>query len=86
MPDTCSSTNGNCSSQSYATLGQYNGKLPVVTNVQYHFLPGEHQVPANMVLTNLQNFSIIGDVGNSSSPAVLVGCDHPYVQHQIMLA
>ena len=77
LPD--SSTNGNCSSQSCATLSQYNGKLPDVTNVEYHFLPGEHQVPANMVLTNLQNFSIIGDVSNSISPAVLVGCDHSYV-------
>ena len=77
IPD--SSTNGNCSSKSCATLSQYNGKLPDVTNVEYHFLPGEHQVPANMVLTNLQNFSITGDVSEPSSPAVLVGCDHSYV-------
>ena len=65
------------------TLGQYllinNGTLPQVTNVEYHFLPGEHQVPANMVLTNLSNFSIIGDISEPSSPAVLVGCDHFYV-------
>ena len=79
------SVNVSCSSQpchSYA-LDQYlllnNGTLPQVTNVEYHFLPGEHQVPANMVLTNLSNFSIIGDVSNSSSPAVLVGCDNFYV-------
>ena len=65
------------------TLGQYllinNGSLPQVTNVAYHFLPGKHEVPANMVLTNLTNFSIIGDVSESSSPAVLVGCDQLYV-------
>ena len=82
IPD--SSTNGNCSSQSCATLSQYNGKLPDVTNVEYHFLPGEHQVPANMVLTNLQNFSITGDVSEPSSPAVLVGCDHSYVLKIVM--
>ena len=65
------------------TLGQYllinNGSLPQVTNVAYYFLSGKHEVPANMVLTNLTNFSIIGDVSESSSPAVLVGCDHLYV-------
>ena len=64
-------------------LGQYllinNGTLPKVTNVDYHFLPGKHMVPANMVLTHLSNFSIIGDGSNSSSPAVLIGCDHWYV-------
>ena len=65
------------------TLGQYllinNGSLPQVTNVAYYFLSGKHEVPDNMVLTNLTNFSIIGDVSESSSPAVLVGCDHLYV-------
>ena len=79
------SDNSVCSSQPYHshTLGQYllinNGTLPQVTNVEYHFLPGEHQVPANMALTNLSNFSITGDVSEPSSPAVLVGCDNIYV-------
>lgn len=61
IPD--NSTNAtNCVSYSCATLSQYllDNTLPVVSNVQYYFLPGEHQVPANMVLQNLQNFSIIG--------------------------
>ena len=79
------SVNVSCSSQPCHshTLGQYllinNGILPQVTNVEYHFFPGEHQVPANMVLTNLCNFSIIGDISEPSSPAVLVGCDDWYV-------
>ena len=76
------STNVNCPSQPCATLSQYlldNGTLPVVSNVGYHFLPGEHHVPANMILQNLYNFSIIGTVNNSSSPVVLVGCSQSYV-------
>ena len=68
------STNASCPSQPCATLSQYyNGTLPVVSNVEYHFLPGEHHVPANMTLQDLHNFSIIGIVYNKTSPAVLVG-------------
>ena len=81
LPD--NSTNAvSCPSQPCATLSQYlldNGTLPVVSNVEYHFLPGEHHVPANMILQNLNNFSIIGVISNSSSPVVLVGCSQPYV-------
>ena len=77
LPDN-STSNASCLSQPCATLSQYwlhNGTLPVVSNVEYHFLPGEHYVPANMVLQNLHNFSIIGAVSNLSSPVVLV-CSH----------
>ena len=48
-----------CPSKPCATLSQYlldNGTLPVVSNVEYHFLPGEHHVPANMILQDLYNF------------------------------
>ena len=71
-----------CPSQPCATLSQYlldNGTLPVVSNVEYHFLPGEHHVPANMILQKLHKFSIIGIVSNLSSPVVLVGCLQWYV-------
>ena len=74
------STNTSCPSQPCATLSQYlldNGTLPVVSNVEYHFLPGEHHVPANMILQNLHNFSIIGTVSKPSSLAVLVLVDCP---------
>ena len=80
LPD--NSTNVSCPSQPCATLSQYlldNGTLPFVSNVEYHFLPGEHHVPANMVLQNLHNFSIIGTVSKPSSPVVLVGCSQLYV-------
>ena len=76
LPD--NSTNASCTYQPCATLSQYwlpNGTLPVVSNVEYHFLPGEHYVPTNMVLQNLHNFSIIGIFTNLSSPVVLV-CLH----------
>ena len=76
------STIVNCPSQPCATLSQYlldNGTLPVVSHVEYHFLPGEHHVPANMILQNLYNFSIIGTVNNSSSQVVLVGWSQSYV-------
>ena len=78
LPD--NSTNAiSCPSQPCATLSQYvldNGTLPVVSNVEYHFLPGEHHVPANLVLQNLYNFSIIG---KTKSSVVLVGCSQSYV-------
>ena len=76
------STNATCSSQPCTTLSQYlsdDGTLPVVANVEYHFLPGKHHVPDNMVLKSLHNFSIVGIVSNASSPVVLVGCFHSYV-------
>ena len=68
LPD--NSTNASCSLQPCATLSQYlldnNGSLPVMSNVEYHFLPGEHHVPINMTLQYLRNFTIIGSSINKS--------------------
>ena len=79
VPD--NSTNTSCPSQPCATLSQYysldNGTLPVESNVEYHFLLREHQVPANMILQNLHNFSIIGTISKPSPLAVLVLVDCP---------
>ena len=75
LPD--DSTNVSCPSQPCATLSQYlldNGTLPVMSNVEYHFLSGEHHVPANITLQDLQNFTIIGDFSKLSSQTVLVAC------------
>ena len=80
LPD--NSTNTSCTHQPCTTLSQYlldDGTLSDVVNVEYHFLPGEHQVPANMVLKNLHNFSIVGIVDKSSLQVVLVGCVHSHV-------
>ena len=74
---TDNSTNVSCPSQPCATLSQYlldNGTLPIMSNVEYHFLSGEHNVPANIILQDLQNFAIIGDFSKSSSQTVLVAC------------
>ena len=82
LPDEPTKTSRLSHTGTNTTLGQYlldDGTLRNVTNVEYHFLPGEHRVPANMVLTNLSNFSITGDTREPSSPAVLIGCDHSYV-------
>ena len=52
-----------CPANHCATISQYfmdNGTLPVVTNVEYHLLPGEHYITTMAVLTNLQNFSLVG--------------------------
>ena len=66
LPD--NSTNASCLFQPCATLSQYlldnNGSLPVVSNVDYHFLPGEYYIPANMTLQYLHNFTIIGSSRN----------------------
>ena len=57
-------TNVSCPSQPCATLSQYlldnNGTLPVVSNAEYHFLPGEHQPPINFVLYGLNNLYYLG--------------------------
>ena len=66
QPD--NSTNVSCPSQPCATLSQYlldnNGTLPVVSNVEYHFLPGEHQVPSDVVLQYLTKVTIAGATSN----------------------
>ena len=61
LPD--NSPNISCPANHCVTISQYfmdNGTLPVVTNVEYYLLPGEHYITTIVVLTNLQNFSLIG--------------------------
>ena len=82
LPDNSTSA-ASCPSQPCATLSQHlsgNDTLPVLSNVEYRFLPGEHHVPASMILRNLYNFSIVGTVSKpSSSSVVLVGYLQQYV-------
>jgi len=76
LPDNPSNTN--CSSQPCATLSQYfldnNGTVPVVSNIEYHLLPGEHHIPPNMELNGLYNFSLIGIGDKDLSPVVMISC------------
>ena len=82
LPD--NSTNASCLFQSCATLSQYlldnNGSLPVVSNVAYRFLPGEHLVPTNMTLQYLHNFTIIGSQSSTSMSPVIIGSLKSYVK------
>jgi len=77
------SSNGSCPSQPCTTLSQYlldyNGTLPVLSNVEYHLLPGEHNVPPNMELYGLYNFTVIGITVKYSSPVVLVSCSQSFM-------
>ena len=61
LPDNVSDVN--CPSQSCTTLGQYlldNGSLPVLSDVEYHFLQGEHSIINNIIIKETLNFSLIG--------------------------
>ena len=63
LPD--NSFNISCPSHQCATFSQYfldNDTLPVVSNVEYHLLPGEHYVISTemILLGYLQNFSLVG--------------------------
>lgn len=61
FPD--NSTNVSCSPQHCGTLSQYllnNNTLPAVSNAEYHFLPGEYYISANIEIKNVSNVSISG--------------------------
>ena len=78
------STNTSCPFQPCATLSQSlldnNGSLPVVSNVEYHFLPGEHHVPTNMTLQYLHNFTMTGCHNCNSIPTVIIGSLKSYIK------
>ena len=73
LPD--DSTTDSCPSQPCATLSQYlldnNGTLPVVSDVEYHFLPGEYQ-PDNVFIQHANNFVLTGTTKNGSPLTVWV--------------
>ena len=81
LPD--HSSNISCPPHQCATLNQYlldnNGTLPVVSNVEYHFLLGEHYLNATemVAFTNFQNFSLVGKFNEQLQllPVILVGID-----------
>ena len=57
------SPNISCPANRCATISEYfldNGTLPDMANVEYYFLLGEHYITTMVVLTNLQNFSLVG--------------------------
>ena len=61
LPDDVS--DDNCPSQPCATLGQYlldNGSLPVLSDVEYYFLPGEYHVVNAIDIVGAYNISLVG--------------------------
>ena len=82
LPD--NSTQAHCPFQPCATLSQYlldnNGSLPVMSNVEYRFLPGEHHVPTNMKFQYLQNFVIVGNENSASLSTVMIGGLQTYLE------
>ena len=68
------SSNISCPSQPCYTLNQYlldNGALLAVSNVEYHFMPGEHIVEQDIVMGNVSNLLI---VGMSNDPLPVLRC------------
>ena len=61
LPDNVSDVN--CPSQPCATLGQYlldNGSLPVLSDVEYYFLPGEHHITYDLEISYASNILLTG--------------------------
>ena len=81
LPD--NSTGVRCPSQPCYTLQQYleqNDSLLVVSNVEYHLLPGEHHVPSHVILIGLYNFSMVGTTRGTEQPAaVIVSCLQSFI-------
>ena len=77
-------SNVSCPCQPCATLSQYlaayNGTLPVVSNVKYNLIPGEHLVPSNMKLHDLHNFTFIGLADTHTLPVELISCSGSYLE------
>ena len=68
-------THTNCPSQPCVTLSSYleeKSILSSTSDVEFHFLPGEHHVTSNMEMWNVSNFSIIGVGINTSKSAVII--------------
>ena len=77
LPDNVSDVN--CPSQPCATLGQYlldNGSLPVLSDVKYYFLPGEHHITYVLEISYAINIWL---TGVSLSPVELVCQSQSYV-------
>ena len=83
LPD--NSTNTSCLFQPCATLSQYlldnNGSVPVMSNVEYHFLPGEHYVPTDLFLQHLHNVTMTGYQSSFTiSSAVIISSLQSYMR------
>ena len=65
----------NCPSQPCATLSHYlknKTVLSSISDVEFHFLPGEHHVTSNMEMWHVANFSLVGLSVNNSISVVII--------------
>jgi len=70
LPDNISPVH--CPSQPCATLSQYlkdNSTISFVSDVEYHFLPGEYLVTTNIIIHHVKNFILSGN--KRTSPSLL---------------
>ena len=63
LPD--NSPNISCPSHHCATFSLDNDTLPVVSNVEYHLLPGEHYVISTEMVVEFTNFQKLEYLTNS---------------------
>ena len=75
LPDN-NSLNISCQPHQCATISEYfldNNKLPVVSNVEYRFLPGDHYLTttAIVVLEKFQNLSLFGISNEQLQPPLI---------------
>ena len=65
----------NCPSQPCATLSHYlknKTVLSSISDVEFHFLPGEHHVTSSLKMQNVANFSLVGLSMNNSMSVVII--------------
>ena len=76
LPD--NTTNTSCPSQPCRVLSQYlsdNTTWSFVSDVEFYFLPGVHQVTSNMVVWHVHNFLVTGFFNSNSPPTLLCHSD-----------
>ena len=76
--------NASCSFQPCTTLKQYlldnNSSLPVVSNVEYYFLPGEYHICTDIKLQGLYNVTIAGIQNSTLLTTVFIGDFQSYIK------
>lgn len=67
-------TDASCPSQPCGTLNQYFLNISEVSNVQFLFLSGTHNLTSNITIQHAYNVSMVGDSYNTYLPPVILFC------------